>query len=149
MRSALGRVAAVAAVTALGAVGCSGGKSSRPSGAIGGSKSAGEPGDSSAPAGASLSGRVPSGFSGSTAWSTQVSWSKSGIGKATLFTENQAVSNLLVADQQAGLGVARTVGGSVVVPSFASGGASGPVVARLKFLPVARLKACGKHVFRY
>lgn len=78
-----------------------------------------------------------------------VSWSKSGIGKATLFTENQAVSNLLVADQQAGLGVARTVGGSVVVPSFASGGASGPVVARLKFLPVARLKACGKHVFRY
>jgi hypothetical protein len=134
MRSGLGRVAAVAAVTALGAVGCSGGKSSGPSGAIGGSKSAGEPGDSSAPAGAWLSGRVPSGFSGSTAWSTQVSWSKSGIGKATLFTENQAVSNLLVADQQAGLGVARTVGGSVVVPSFAAGGASGPVVATLKFL---------------
>jgi hypothetical protein len=134
MRSALGRVAAVAAVTALGAVGCSGGTSSGPSGAIGGSKSAGKPGDSSAPGGASLSGQVPSGFSTSTAWSTQVAWSKSGIGKATIFNENQAVSNLLVATQQAGLGVARTVGGSVVIPSFASGGASGPVVATLKFL---------------
>jgi len=134
MRSALGRVAVVAAVTALGTVGCSGGTSSGPSGADGGSKSTGETGGGSAPGGASLSGRVPSGFSTSTAWSTQVAWSTSGIGKATVFNEDQAVSNWLVATQQAGLGVARTVGGSVVVPSFASGGASGPVVATLKFL---------------
>ncbi|MBW8802610.1 MAG: hypothetical protein JF587_01930, partial [Catenulisporales bacterium] len=41
---------------------------------------------------------------------------------------------MLVAKQQGNLGVARTVGDSVVVPSFASGGAAGPVVTTLKFL---------------
>src|SRR4051812_20022707 len=118
MRIALGRVTAVVAVTALGIGGCSSGKSSGSLGSVGGSKSTGKPGDASAPAGASLHGQVPSGFSNATTWSTQVTWAQSGIGKATLDSRHQAVSNWAVAKQQGGFGVARTVGDSVVVPSF-------------------------------
>ncbi|MFL6115061.1 MAG: hypothetical protein ACJ786_27505 [Catenulispora sp.] len=81
-----------------------------------------------------MQGQVPSGFSGATTWSTQVAWAKSGIGKPTLGSEYEQVSNWVVARQQADLGVVRTVGGSVVVSSFSSGGAAGPVVTTLKFL---------------
>lgn len=133
-RSAVSRIAAVLAVAALGVAGCSGGGSAGSSGSIGGSKPAGKPGGTSVPAGVSLQGRVPSGFSGATTWSTQVTWAKSGIGKPTLGSEYEQVSDWVVARQQADLGVARTVGGSVVTSSFSSGGAAGPVVTTLKFL---------------
>lgn len=136
MWSALSRVAAVVVVAAVGVGGCSGGKSSESSGAAGtsgGSDLTGKSG-AAAPGGSSLHGQLPSGFSNSTAWSTQVTWAASGIGKPTLETQDQSVSNRVVAEQQARFGVARTVGDSVVVPSFASGGAAGPVVTTLKFL---------------
>ncbi|ACU73910.1 hypothetical protein Caci_5050 [Catenulispora acidiphila DSM 44928] len=138
MQIALSRVAAVAAVTALGVGGCSGsgstGSGSGSSGLNGGSKATGKTGDAGAPAGASLSGKVPSGFANATTWSTQVAWGDRGVGKAALDLHGHGVSNWVVAEQQGSFGVVRTVGTSVVVPSFASGGAAGPVAATLKFL---------------
>ena len=137
--AAVSAVSAVLAVTALGVSGCSGGGAAKSSGSSGssgliGGSSAGKAGDADAPGGSSLSGQVPPGFSNATAWSTSVDWADSGIGKPTLGSEDQGVSNLVVAQQQGTLGVARTVGTSVVVPSFSPGGAAGPVVATLKFL---------------
>ena len=139
MRGTGNRVAVAAAVTAvvtgLALAGCSNGTTSGPSGSSGhgGSKTTGKSGGDSAPTGASLSGEVPSGFSNSTAWSTQVSWAKKGVGNPTLDFDDQ-VTNFLIAKQQGRIGVASVVGTSVVVPSFASGGAAGPVKTTLKFL---------------
>jgi hypothetical protein len=141
MRMVLGWATAVLAVAALGVGGCSGHGSSGPSGSTGGGKSAATSGSSGAPTGASFHGKVPPGFSTATSWTKELTWTKIGIGTASQSSQYERISDETVAEQQGEYGLARVVGGSVVVPSFASGGAAGPVVATLHFLDAKTGKA--------
>lgn len=125
MRGAVcSRAVILVAAAALVASGCSGG-----------SKTSGKPGKAGKAAGGSgksFHQQVAPGFAAAAQWAVDMPWAADGFGRQS--ENGRSVSDAAVAADQASYGVARVVGGTVVVPSFAPGGTEGPVWPTLQFL---------------
>jgi len=117
----LSRAAIVVAAAALAASGCSGG-----------SETSGKSGKAAAGSGKSFHQQVAPGFTAAAQWTVDMPWAADGFGRQS--ENGRSVSDAAVAADQASYGVARVVGGTVVVPSFAPGGTEGPVWPTLQFL---------------